>query len=221
MRFLIALLICFSMTRPAWAGAWLRDKGSSFVSSSFTLNRLEDQSSGTYVEYGWRENLTIGADLSFANSHLGLQSGAVTFFLRRPLGKTDRENKWAYEVGAGTAWVQDYMLPHVKVGLSWGRGIQLGEKYGWMGVEGNVFWDVSQGRSAAKLDGTLGFNFTDVTAGMLQIYLARIDRQIYGTFAPSILIKPKNKNFRLQIGAEAPFGAFADTSIKLGLWREF
>lgn len=221
MRSLVFLLICLWVTTPAHAGAWLREKGSSFVSSTFTLNMLRDQSSGTYIEYGWHDDLTIGADLSFANSHLGLQSGAVTFFLRRPIGNTEGPNKWAYEIGAGTAWVQNLKLPHVKVGLSWGRGITLRDKHGWMGVDSAIFWDVSSGRRTAKLDGTIGLHFTDVTSGMLQIYVAQINQQTYGTFAPSLLIKPRNKKFRIQIGAEGPFGAFTETSIKLGLWREF
>ena len=221
MRFLVFLLLFVWASAPVMAGAWLREKGSSFVSSTFTLNRLRDQSSGTYIEYGWHDDLTIGADLSLANSHLGLQSGAITFFLRRPIGKSDGKNKWAYEIGAGTAWVQNLMLPHVKLGLSWGRGIQLGDKYGWMGVDGALFWDVTTGKRAAKLDGTIGLGITDVTTGMLQVYLAQIDHQTFSSFAPSIVIKPKNKKYRLQIGAEGPFGAFTETSIKLGLWREF
>lgn len=221
MPLLVLVLIFLCLSGPAQAGAWMREKGTSFVSSTFTLNKSLDQSSGTYIEYGWHDDLTIGADLSFANSHLGLQSGAVTLFLRRPLSRPDAAHKWAYEIGAGTAWVQDLMLPHVKLGLSWGRSFQIGQNHGWMGVDSALYWDVTSGRRAAKLDGTLGYNFSQVTSGMLQVYLARIDQQTYGTFAPSILIKPKNRNFRIQIGTETPFDGLSSTSIKLGLWREF
>lgn len=221
MPVLVFLLCLFFLSDPARAGAWMRDKGTSFVSSTFTLNRLLDQGSGTYVEYGWHDDLTVGADLSLANSHLGLQSGAVTFFLRRPLGRTDGMNKWAYEIGAGTAWVQNLTLPHVKLGLSWGRNFQIKDNYGWMGLDGALYWDITTGKRAAKLDGTFGYNFSDVTAAMFQVYFAQIDRQTFTTLAPSILIRPKNRNFRIQIGTESPLDSFSDTSIKLGLWREF
>ncbi|QFT58775.1 hypothetical protein FIU94_08050 [Sulfitobacter sp. THAF37] len=221
MPVLVLVLFMAFISGPAQAGAWMREKGTSFVSSTFVLNRLLDQSSSTYVEHGWSDDLTIGADISLANSHLGLQSGAATFFFRRRLGPAESTQKWAYEIGAGTAWVQDLMLPHVKLGLSWGRNFEAAGRWGWMGVDGALFWDVSTGRRAAKLDGTVGYNFSDVTAGMIQIYLAQIDGQSHATFAPSILIRPRNRNFRIQIGTESPFDAFSATSVKLGIWREF
>lgn len=221
MPVLVIFLFFALVGSPAQAGAWMREKGTSFVSSTFTLNRVLDQGSGTYVEYGWHDDLTVGADLSFANNHLGLQSGAVTFFLRRPLGGTDGPHKWAYEIGAGTAWVQDLMLPHVMLGLSWGQSYQIGANNGWMGVDGTIYWDVTTGRRAAKLDGTIGYNFSERAAGMVQLYLAHIDQQTYGTLAPSVLIRPRNRNFQIQIGTEMPFSAISETSIKLGLWREF
>ena len=221
MPVLVLVLFMMLWSVPARAGAWMREEGTTFVSSTFTLNYLLDQSSGTYVEYGWRDDLTIGMDLSLANSHLGLQSGAVTFFFRRRLGRAESVNKWAYEVGGGTAWIQDVVLPHVKLGLSWGRGFEAAGSSGWMGVDGSVFFDLASGRRAAKLDSTVGYNFSDVTAGMVEIYLAHIDSRSYATFSPSILIRPRNSSYRIQIGAESPISSFSDTSIKLGLWRNF
>lgn len=223
MRLILCLIIlCLQIpATPARAGAWLREKGDTFFSSTFTLNRDKDQSSSTYIEYGWREDLTLGLDLSFASSHLGYQSGAATVFMRMPLGTSDGPHKWAYEIGAGSAWVGDVMVPHVKVGLSWGRGIKIGERWGWAAVDSAVFWDVAEGRRAIKLDSTLGLNFNEVFGGMLQLYMAQGEGLSTTTFAPSLLIKPRGRNYRLQIGAERLVGDTGTTSLKLGLWREF
>ncbi len=72
-----------------------------------------------------------------------------------------------------------------------------------------------------KVDSTIGLNFTEVTTGMVQLYLAHLDRETYGSIAPSIVIKPRNSKFRIQIGAESQLGNFENPGLKFGIWREF
>lgn len=221
MRCLVILALFLCPFTPAQAGAWLRAEGTSFASSTFTINRLRDHDSSTYIEYGWGPDLTLGLDLSFASSSLGPQAGAATAFFRRALPLGSEKHKWAYEIGAGAAWTQGIVLPHVKLGLSYGRGFDLAGKSGWLAVDSAVFRDLNTGRHAIKVDSTLGVNFTDLAAAMAQVYFSRVLNNDFATFAPSLLISPKGRNYTLQLGIEAPIFTRAEPSVKLGLWRSF
>ncbi|MGJ8628092.1 MAG: hypothetical protein ACSHXB_14120 [Sulfitobacter sp.] len=218
---LIFIVLSSLLAGSANAGAWLREKGSSFTSVSFSSTWFLDTTNTSYLEYGLRDNLTVGADVGYATSRNGTQSGYGTLFIRRPLGQNDGPNQWAYELGVGAAWVGEEVLPYLKTGLSWGRGIKLRDTNGWMAVDASITWDVTSGLHVAKIDSTIGLNFTEVTTGMVQLYLAHLDQQTYGSIAPSIVIKPRNSKFRIQIGAESQLDDLENTGIKLGLWREF
>lgn len=223
MRFWIAfifiMLLCAGPT--AQAGPWLREKGSTFSSVSVNATYLGDFGTATYLEYGWRDHMTIGADISTLTSREGTRSGSATLFLRRALGPNTGQNRWAYDLGVGTAWEGDLILPHLKTGVSWGRGYKLREKSGWMTVDAAITWDLSHGEHAGKLDATVGMNFSDRTTGMLQLYLAHLDHKFFATIAPSVVIKPGNRKFKIQIGTETPTDDPENTALKLGIWREF
>lgn len=218
--FIVFLMVCQWAAVPAQAGAWLREKGSSFTAISFSANYFRDIENNAYLEFGLRDDLTLGADVSMSTDRTGLQAGHGTIFMRKALWFSNDKNKWAYELGIGATWKGEDVLPHIKTGLSWGRGIQIRDKYGWMSVDASVRWDIGGG-AVTKLDGTVGLNFTDVTSGMMQIFVSHTDGETSGTFAPSILIKPRKGKFRFQVGLESPLNRFDDTSIKLGLWRDF
>lgn len=221
MRHALLVSLCLIWATAAPAGPWLRETGTTFVSSGVTLNRLRDHSSTTYIEHGWSETLTLGADVSFATSHLGTQAGAVTLFFRRQLGTPTDTSRFAYELGAGTAWTQGAYLPHAKLGLSWGRGIELAQKPGWLTVDAALFHEFTTGEQAVKIDGTLGLNFTDKTSGMMQIYYTHLLGESTTTLAPSLILTPGKGTYRLQLGLETPLDAPDLTAIKLGIWREF
>lgn len=217
--FILSVYLCGAPA--ANAGAWLREKGTSFTSVSFTTTWFRDTTNSSYLEYGVRDDLTIGADIGYASTSNGTQSGYGAIFIRRPLGKNEGPNQWAYELGVGAAWVDDLTLPFVKTGISWGRGIKLYDKNGWMAVDASVAWDVSEGHHLTKIDTTVGINFTEITTGMVQLYVANLDGDSYASIAPSIVLKPRKSNFRFQIGAESQLGNLDNTGVKFGLWREF
>jgi len=223
MRFGFVLILVLSQcaAMSAQGGAWLREKGAGFSSVSFTTTYFGDNAISSYLEYGVRDDLTLGADIAFYTSRNGQQSGYGTVFMRRPIGPNNGPNRWAYELGVGTAWVGDLMLPHVKTGVSWGRGIEFKDKNGWMAVDTSVVWDINNGLHLTKLDGTAGLNFAEITTGMVQVYFAHLDGELYGTVAPSVLFKPRKVNFRIQIGAEIPVRNVSDAALKLGIWRKF
>ena len=217
--FIFVMCLCAGTT--AQAGPWLREKGSTFSSVSVSATYFRDFGTATYLEYGLREHMTIGADISTFTSSEGARSGFATLFLRRALGANQGKSRWAYELGIGSAWEGDLILPHIKTAVSWGRGYTLREKSGWMTVDASIKWDLMQGEHAGKLDATVGMNFSDRTTGMLQLYLAHLDHKFYATLAPSVVIKPGKRKFKIQIGTEIPTDDAKNTVLKLGIWREF
>lgn len=223
MRFALALIIalCHLVPTAATAGAWLRAKGTSFTSTGFSANYFRDIVSTTYMEHGLRDDLTIGLDVGYFTDRFGQKSGFGTLFIRRPFGTGEGANKWSYELGVGTAWEGALIFPHVKTGVSWGRGFQLKEKYGWMGVDASVAWEVNYGLHVTKVDATVGLNFTEKTMGIMQVYLTNLNGDTFGTLAPSVVFKPGKGKLSIQFGAEAPVDNLDNTALKISIWREF
>lgn len=218
---LILPLACLCLAQGAAAGPWLREKGSTFTAVSFATTYYLETASQTYIEYGLNEKTTLVADIGLARLHNSPDGGFVTLSLRRALSAPDARTKWAYEMGMGVGWIGDETLPHLRTGLSWGRGTTWGEKTGWMTVEGAVNWDLTHELHVTKLDATLGVNFTDVTSGMLQLYTAYVAGNSIATIAPSFVISPKSTKIRVQIGSESQIGNLGNSALKIGLWREF
>lgn len=218
---LFIILVMLVLASTAQAGPWLREKGTTFISVSVATNYFLDTASQTYVEYGLTEKTTVVGDLSTVRPRYALEQGYVTLSFRRALTKPDAKSKLAYEMGIGVGWIGAETLPIVRTGLSWGRGIEWGGKSGWTTIEASRIWDLTYAQHEAKLDMTLGMNFTEVTTGMIQVYTAEILGKTYATIAPSLIFKPKNRKFKFQIGAETPVGNVYDSALKLGLWREF
>lgn len=220
MRLVILTLIALCGAMPALAGAWLREEGKTFTAVSVSIDRALQMTTSTYLEYGLRPNMTIGADISMART-AGGQDGFATLFLRRPLGKNEGKSRWAYEVGVGARWDAAVFVPHVKAGINWGRGITLREKGGWATVDATLRFDLGGGGGhLAKLDGTVGLNFNDALAGMFQVFISH-DGEVSASLAPSVIYTPKSGKFKIQFGAETPIGDSGATTLKVGFWREF
>tara|TARA_R110002033_G_scaffold67173_3_gene118168 strand:- start:39 stop:746 length:708 start_codon:yes stop_codon:yes gene_type:complete len=225
MRFALAtffflFLILYS---PAFAGAWLREKGTGFTSSTASATLSRDLGQTTYLEHGVRDDVTLGAELSFHTAASGLQSGFASFFVRRPLVKQRWPHVWAYELGMGVRWTGNLVLPNLKAGISWGRGYSLNEIDGWMAIDTSVLWDLYNSEYLAKIDGTLGMNFTPRLTGMLQLFYSGWTRADATYFAPSIVFRPvkARPHVRLQVGAETLIGEPTSVTLKFSLWRNF
>lgn len=221
-RFQLILWFVFA-AQAASAGAWLRDEGAGFSSVTGGVTAMLDISEETFIEYGVRDDLTLGMELSFIHFTTGMQSGAASIFLRRPIGKGDRPSKWAYELGLGAGWVGPAVQPLARAGLSWGRGFTLHHTNGWAAVDASVTWAVYDNEPLFKLDGTIGVNVTDRVSGMVQVFHVRTLGVSATSIAPSIVFSPlrKRKNLRLRIGAETQVGNSMNFALKLGLWRDF
>ena len=217
---LLACLILLAST-PLHAGAWLREQGRTFLSSTFSATYFRDIANESYIEHGWRDDITIGADVGFYTLHTGLQTGQATVFIRRPLKFGAEKSVWSYEIGIGAYWIADQVSPTIKTGVSWGRGFTFAEKSGWMNVDASVTWDLGQSLHTTKIDSTVGINLTEKFTGMLQVFSANVGGETFHSLAPSIVFAPKSNKLRLQVGALAPLDNLDSTAIRLGIWREF
>lgn len=220
---ILALLISVLLAGPALSGAWLREKGTRFSSVTASAQVAAKVTQTTYFEYGIRDDLTLGAEVAFATFYDGSQSGSATAFLRRPIRAKGLPGVWAYELGLGAEWSGQILRPFVKTGLSWGRGYQINQLNGWVAVDASVRFDVYFADHTTKIDSTVGLNFSDSFAGMLQIFHAANTDNVTTSIAPSIVLKPlKDKpEIRLQIGGEAQLGQAGNPAINLSLWRDF
>lgn len=221
LRYLTICLFTLSFAQSAPAGPWLREKGTSFTALSFATTYYLETATQTYLEYGLSEKTTLVADIGMARLQNNPDGGYATLSFRRALSAPDAKSKWAYELGLGAGWLGAETLPHVRTGLSWGKGTTWGQKSGWMTVEGAVIWDLTHKLHVTKIDTTVGINFSDVTSGMLQLYTLNAAGNNLATIAPSLIFKPKGGKFRIQVGSESEIGDLQNSALKFGLWREF
>lgn len=221
--FSIAVIACQFIVSPAHAGAWLREKGSSFTSFSLSTSWFHDTRSSSYLEFGITQTSTVGIDLGLSRNQKGKKLAYGTVFLRRALGANNGPNTWAYEVGLGATYggAGTEALPHIKTGLSFGRGINVKGRGGWIAADAAVLWGLQEDNHVAKLDTTLGLNFNDTLSGILQLNLAHQEGDTFSYFEPSFVIKPGKGGLKLQIGLITPLDETNNTSLKLGLWHEF
>lgn len=223
MRQVLAATIVFFLTMPpaVQAGAWLRKEGEGFVSLSFGATRFSETTNALYLEYGLTETTTIGLDISAFTNSLNVRNGFGNLFVRRAIGPTDRDSKWAYEIGLGGLWGNEMQRPTLKTGVSWGKGFQINNRNGWVNIDSALIIEPKLNEHIAKLDGTFGMAFTDVTSALLEVNLSYQEDETYGSFEPSVLFKHKNTAISVKIGAQIPFEEQSKTALKLGLWHEF
>lgn len=219
----IAVIAFHLAASSAHAGAWLREKGSSFTSFSLSTSWFRDTRSSSYMEFGITQTSTVGIDLGLSRNQNGKKLAYGTLFLRRALGASNGPNTWAYEVGLGATYggAGTEALPHFKTGLSFGRGINLKGRGGWIAADAAVLWGLQEDNHVAKLDTTIGLNFNDNLSGILQLNLAHQEGETFSYFEPSFVIRPGDGGLKLQIGLITPLDDASNTALKLGLWHEF
>ena len=75
MRLWSILLILLTAPVTAYSGAWLREKGKGFSSNTVSVTQNYDISESTFLEYGVRDDLTLGAEVSFSQALMGCNRG--------------------------------------------------------------------------------------------------------------------------------------------------
>lgn len=211
-------LILLLSAMQAQAGAWPRAEGETFLSfsveSAFETG-ITDGSDGyatLYLERGLAHDLTLGLDAGGHEADLAKAIG----FLRWPMGGGGGADVWAMEFGLGLAEGEFALRP----GLSYGRGLRLGQIPGWLAVDGR----------ALIVDGMKGVLETDITLGlkprpdhMLIVQLqtsAATERESRAKIAPSYVFE-LSPGRHLEIGMTAGIVEASEVKIKLGLWHSF
>ena len=229
-----ALILALASGSSAQAGAWLREKGKGFASTSVQTTEDNGSSVSFYMEYGLRDNVTIGADITYdteilnyvAGADIAAQSiadipiGSGVLFARFPLGPVDQTNKWAFHLGIGARYFEAEFLRAAELGLSWGRGIRIGDKYGWVNVDTSYNDAEAPAETRIKLDGTIGLGITDKTKIMLQMFNTFVEGQTFSKVSPSLLFSPGKGRVTFQLSSEIPTDS-GEASLKLGVWTEF
>ncbi len=216
---LIYLLLALLST-PAFAGAWLREKGSSFTALSVTAFKEEDgiykYKSALYAEWGLRPKLTIGLDVE---EHQDLYGHAMVF-ARIPVADFGQAGRFAAEFGIGAHHRQYGAWAMYKATLSYGKGIQTGIGGGWINVEATVE-DRTHEALIHKLDFTAGLSSGRRIDPLLQIETSYIsDRPWYWRVRPSLMYRPKTGKLTWVLGAERNSND-KNIGIKFALWRNY
>ncbi|MEL7090855.1 MAG: hypothetical protein AAFN94_03880 [Pseudomonadota bacterium] len=214
MRPILALLLL--MTGPAHAGAWLREEGTGFLSTSVLQKQDGSSEASVYVEYGARPNLTLGikADATLIAGHV--TDGTVLGFARKPIPRQSVDYKLSYTLGLG-ADIDTHTNALLRTQLSYGRGLKWGERFGWLAIDAIYDWSLAGTSDTAKLDGTVGFSLNPQVKVMMQVFVSHDDDTTI-KLAPSVVWQPGGEGQSYQFGLEAEDGAIA---LRFGLWRTF
>ena len=211
------LLIAFAGT-VADAGPWTQDSGAGFLSFG-TLVRETDASVDTdplvYVEYGWSDDLTLGAD-AFRDTQSNLWAASV--FAVVPFGQKDGDQRTSATLGFGLVDEQDETVkPTIRAGLSWGRGLQTG----WLAVDASATYLPQEQAARPKLDMTWGQNWTDQISTILQVQAGQgFDGNRYANLAPSVVYRFENET-AVNVGLVAPVQDTGSVGIKIESWINF
>ncbi|WP_300037137.1 hypothetical protein [uncultured Roseobacter sp.] len=218
---LMALVICLVGGQSARAGAWLREEGRGFSSTSVTATQDRDFSGSIYLEYGLTARHTLGADISLGLDRTGQQNGSGVVFLRFPIGPTDGTHRFAGEAGLGARYTNGIFSPALEAGLSWGRGIKWRDSWGWAAVDASINIPRAPAKTRTKIDATFGMPIAKTVKGMIQLFNTLEDGQVFSDLAPSLLWQPRGGAYTLQIGAEFTVSGGGDDALKIGIWRDF
>lgn len=220
-RLSLVFWLTWIVAQPVYAGAWLREKGKGFLAYSNLTARSLDTTYNAYLDFGLRENLTLGATLD-VYSPLGLPvTGKGLIFMRRSLDWGRADANWAYELGIGARYTGVKFVPVAKTTLSYGRGINWGKRSGWFAVNTGVEWDLGFAQHVVKIDTTLGLELGERSKGMLQFYNTFGQNWSSVTIAPSYVFQTKKKKNNYVVGLEANSLVPNNVAFKFGVWQSF
>ncbi len=219
-RRVLIFLLLIAFAAPAWAGAWLREKGTSFSALSVTAFKEEDDiykyKSSLYTEWGLRPKLTIGLD---AEEHQDLYGHALVF-ARIPVVDFGQSGRFAAEFGVGAHHRQYGTWAMYKATLSYGKGLQTGLGGGWINVDA-ALENRTHEALIHKLDFTAGLSSGRRVDPLLQIETSYVsDRPWYWSVRPSLMYRPKSGKLTWILGAERN-SARDHTGFKFALWRSY
>lgn len=218
--YLVAWLVICTV-QPAVAGAWLREQGKGFLAYSNLTTTTMNTTFSAYLDYGLRDNLTLGATFDLDAPIGGYYTGKGLVFMRKSLGWGGEKANWAYEIGLGARYTGLKFLPIAKTTLSYGRGIKWGERHGWLAVDTGVEWEFENASHVAKIDTTLGLELGKRSKGMLQVFSSFGQGWHNITISPSYVFQSKKNKSNYVVGLEASSLYPNVVALKIGVWQSF
>lgn len=209
MRAPLALLLWISLAGSACAGAWLREEGQAFLSTS-----QEAWGDGGYTafygEYGLGRGLTVGLDAGQAR---GAAWGGV-LYARGALGPAEGAGRMAWELGAGHRSGDGAVI---RPGLMLGRGFD----WGWAGLDTFAEYRSRPGDIAYKADATLGLSRRDGT----RLYILQLQGGKYPGSDAYLRLAPAHVRrwgkAKVEIGLSLGLIGDDRRGLKLGTWWTF
>ncbi len=213
----LVLIIC--APAPLAAGAWPREKGHGFISSTSRVSASRADGpysvySTTYLEYGLGQDLTLGLDIGHGVSG----ASKAVLFLRRPLGELAPGHIVAAELGIGRIAGEAALRP----GLSYGHGFSFRNgQSGWISIESVAEVRLTSRRTDYKADFTLGFNHGDRFKSIFQLQtgVSHGDPP-FARFAPSLVMR-LGKFGHIELGLSADLTGGDQFGVLAGFWRDF
>ena len=200
------------------AGAWLRNEGQAFVAANVTQSATEDNDASIYGEYGLRPKTTIGGKIDTRMQGRVVAGGTAYVFIRRPITLDHDHWRVSYALGLGARFDDGAASPLYRTELSFGRGLEIGERSGWLNVDLSYQIEPSRDQTSTKIDATLGMELRSRLKGMVQVYVDRTNDNTTTTFAPALIWQPRGQQLSYVTGLEADN---SQTRVKIGVWLEF
>ena len=218
---LLLALLCATAASPAAAGAWLREPGRGFLSTTATLRQGDPdarQELSLYAEYGLTPRLTLGADI---NARPGT-SGHAMVFARLPLSRPGARNRLALETALGGHHWQGDWDPMYRLTLSYGRGLTTRSGIlGWLAVDAAYERRLGMSDPIYKLDATLGRSGPGRIRPILQVETAHIPgRDFIWSVAPGVMIDSR-RSATWVVGLERKSASRDTLGLKIALWHWF
>jgi len=220
-RLVCALIAALLTSAEAAAGAWPREDGGWFVSTSHSLawdrNGARSTWTGLYVEHGLTPRLTFGID---AGQGLGAGNWQALAFLRYDLAP-DGPLRIAVALGAGGRGVAGGAEPLLRPELALGRGFDSRWGPGWIGLDAQALYAPDSGWSAWKADLTAGIRPRPDRALILQLQTSGYpDAAVQVRIAPSAVLR-LGRRLELELGVTAETAPPYASGVKIGTWLTF
>lgn len=215
LRWLTLLLLLLPVC--VQAGAWPRGKGNVFVTTSAYLTYsgggVPAGFGAIYLEWGATDKLTFGLDMGRGVSG----KSKIVAFARYPIGKQDKKNRFALELGVGQLASGKVLRP----GISFGRGFQSKLGGGWISIDTVAEIGLESGFTDLKTDITIGLQPRPKLKTMVQFQAGlRENDPAFLRIVPSIVWEMKEKR-HMELGVTHGLIGPKETGLKFSIWREF
>lgn len=217
----VLLILCFlTLGGQAQAGAWLREKGATFLSFAVSGEASPGATSpdvSAYVEYGLRPRLTFGLSAWKTGTE-----AEILAFLRFPVTPETATHKIALDLSLGAyRSMPEGTDGSARLALSWGRELQTRWGDGWAQVEGSLIHRMNGTPGLAKIEATAGLKVAPRSRAMFQVFAEKQKGKAASVKLAPSLIRSLNDRANLVFGVT--YGVLEDDtlSLSLGTWLTF